>query len=796
MSTSNPPSLSARAWSVAKLTSLKFEGDADALAAYVDALVENNREIENGDPVLLRDQATTDLADFLGKDAAEVFVDALMKYLEEGDAGATKNKSVSRPVKDAEELKEEAGGIKGGKEGGRKQSVISRLGDRIVEPARGAPRERPHKYASPRGGRGDRDRMDRSDGRDRERGDGRHDRIDRERSERERTDHRDRSDVRDRLGAAPIHRGSKRGRELEDDRHIERDIQRRRGDGGERKGGEGRHGALGGRRDGRKDDDKIVQGVPPPFGFPPPLMTPEMMMKFPPPFPPGMLPPHPLIPPGAVVGREGRGAMFNGNGHRETRDRGGRDRGRGWEGREHENRGREGRGNISGGGLPRSGTHGGHEGKGSRGKYSVLVMRNVPDDKLKLPHILKFFEKYGTPDNVQLVAPDRAFIIYASREPAVAAVNSVDAIMGNRHIKLGWASAKDYDIANLELTEDGVLKPRTNGRPKNERKTENLDRKGENNKQENGTNDGGLKNAEVAKKEHEGADGVEHATATKAAAKELDEKKKKAAEEDLRRKRQAIAEARAKQEEEKASLQAKKKQLVEDQKRLFVEMETATEQGVKLDLLRKAKGIEAELKQVVVGLNPNAASARQARATEASTRGGHGNWASRGRGRGGTGGTGGRFQSFSVDNRPKTLQIMGATAGISVENAKNVFHETSNAEKVGGFWMLRFTSRRAAESALRARGPLRRGFGAGAMAQIVAENEGTKSTEGDPEGGQEGAEGGEMDGAGNEVGQVEENEVGRVEEDGMGGQEDETNAMMIDSDSAAVRPMPAQAIVE
>lgn len=791
MSAKNAPPTSARAWSVAKLTSLKFEGDADALAAYVDALVENNRETESGDPVLLREQVTTDLADFLGKETAEIFVDALMKYLGGDEGDMDKEKGATVPIKETEVLKEEGAGIKGGKEAGRKQSVISRLGDRAVEPGRGMTRERPRAYASPRGGwreRGDRDRMDKSDGRSRERGDGRLDRMDRDKLEREPGDYREQVAVRDRLGPASFHRANKRTREPDDDRRGEREPLRRRGESGERRSGEGRHSGPGGRGDGRKNDKKMVQGVPPPFGFPPPMVTPEMMMKFPPPpFPPGMMPPHPLIPPAAVMGRQGRGGVYNGHGGRENRDRGGRDRGRGWEGRDNENRGKEGRGNMQNVGAPRGGALGAHEGKGGRGKYSVLAMRNVPEDKLKLPHILKFFEMYGTPDNVQLVTPDRAFIIYASREPALAAVKSVDAIMGNRHIKLGWATAMDYEIANLELTEDGVLKPRTNGRPKNDRKNEKSDRREENYKQENNTDVGGTKNTDKEKTERIEMDADAQAEA-QAAAQELKERKRKAAEEDLRKKRQAIAEARAKQEEEKASLQARKKQLVEDQKQLFLEMEAATEQGVKVDLLRKAKSIEAELKQVVAGLNPNAVTARQTRTVEANPRGGHTNWAGRGPGRGGNASSGDRFKDFSVDNRPKTLQIMGATTGITVDNAMSVFHDTVGAERVGGFWLLRFASRKAAESALRARGPLKRGFGTGAMAQIIADSEGTRHAVAELENTNEGKESEAMEG-GNEG---EQDVVGN----GVGSQEDERNAMIIDSDDVAVRPVSAQATVE
>jgi hypothetical protein len=57
---------SAFEWSVGKLQELNFDGDADALAAYVNALIENNRDAEGGEPELLRSRARQELEDFLG----------------------------------------------------------------------------------------------------------------------------------------------------------------------------------------------------------------------------------------------------------------------------------------------------------------------------------------------------------------------------------------------------------------------------------------------------------------------------------------------------------------------------------------------------------------------------------------------------------------------------------------------------------------------------------------------------------------------------------------------------------
>lgn len=156
------------------------------------------------------------------------------------------------------------------------------------------------------------------------------------------------------------------------------------------------------------DGDKGKGHLPPPFGFPP-MMTPEMMMKFPPPpFPPGMMPPPPpgmIPPPLANVGRGG----FGGGRGRDSRGRDGRDAeitvgivviGTAVKGR-----------TVGGVAVGGGGAAGGFVSQAWRKQYFILAMRNVPEDKLKLPHILRFFEKYGTPDNVHIVTPDRAFII-------------------------------------------------------------------------------------------------------------------------------------------------------------------------------------------------------------------------------------------------------------------------------------------------------------------------------------------------------------------------------------------------
>ena len=52
--TPSPDAPSTRARTVTKIQTLQFEGDAAALGAYVDAIIDNNYEDDNTNPQLLR----------------------------------------------------------------------------------------------------------------------------------------------------------------------------------------------------------------------------------------------------------------------------------------------------------------------------------------------------------------------------------------------------------------------------------------------------------------------------------------------------------------------------------------------------------------------------------------------------------------------------------------------------------------------------------------------------------------------------------------------------------------------
>lgn len=70
------------AWAVAELRRMHFEGEPEALATYVVALVENHADELHADAAAgraaLRARATEDLEDFLGQPKAGMFVDALL----------------------------------------------------------------------------------------------------------------------------------------------------------------------------------------------------------------------------------------------------------------------------------------------------------------------------------------------------------------------------------------------------------------------------------------------------------------------------------------------------------------------------------------------------------------------------------------------------------------------------------------------------------------------------------------------------------------------------------------------
>lgn len=93
----------------------------------------------------------------------------------------------------------------------------------------------------------------------------------------------------------------------------------------------------------------------------------------------------------------------------------------------------------------------------AKDNYYVLGLRNVPRHLLKTLSIFKFFSTYGVPHNIQLITGGRAFIVFSQEESAWAAVESVEVVMNNPHIKLYWASARDFEAAGMKLTKRGLF---------------------------------------------------------------------------------------------------------------------------------------------------------------------------------------------------------------------------------------------------------------------------------------------------------------------------------------------------
>lgn len=74
---------------------------------------------------------------------------------------------------------------------------------------------------------------------------------------------------------------------------------------------------------------------------------------------------------------------------------------------------------------------------------------------------------------------------------------------------------------------------------------------------------------------------------------------------------------------------------------------------------------------------------------------------------------------MSADFRPKVVYVSGASVeGLTEVTVAQVFRETTSAKFDGTTWVIDFTSRRAAESAAKAVGVLKRHFGPGATLSL------------------------------------------------------------------------------
>jgi hypothetical protein len=731
---------SAFEWSVGKLQELNFDGDADALAAYVNALIENNRDAEGADPELLRSRARQELEDFLGAPDAATFVDGLMRHLasnvqhgpvppasaisvpsgasvsadapREGkghEHQAVTEEASSRPDPSAHseakqplseptvalskrsasglsQAKNDRSGSSGGNNGmepGDPHAVrdlrssrnsLSRTpishdvqgihaalteaqssaglghGDLRSQLSRSRvpPAKRPRDGEVQDGVGGGRDRP--SDGswgrgRERDRGQGPRDQDGIQRAQERELVH----------PTDPAEQPSKHARRTgpgpsngTNNRTPVRDaglrgVDMRSGPGGF-PGNNGRQivpavGYLPPPPPGflQHMRDMIHQNGPPPHGFPPHV--------------PGMMPPPVVVPPGGI-------SPFMHAGHASGSTMAARGRGRGG----------------TQGGVGRQPQQTAHQQRG-RALANVLILRNVPHEKLTLGAINEYFQKFGTVSNIQLRPahqPDHAFIEFAHRAQAQAAYDCVDAVMGNRHVRLYWARESDFEQDGLPLT--GV----------------ELAPVGPNRKQAF----------------HPGLDpNAQNMTA--APSREPDEDPAVV----LQRKRKEIAAAREEQLKIKAERQTDYDKCIAEQKSLFAKLEAGCSEAEKKELLKRVKALRKEAETILATIKPKETNAKQGDTTEISKTAPHlpsARGSNRGRG------------PMSADFRPKIVRITGSSSeGLSEDLAKSIFHETTSAKFVEGEWVLDFASRRAAESATKALGVLKKRFGINAVMRLA-----------------------------------------------------------------------------
>lgn len=702
---------SVRDWAVAKLSDQRFEGDADALAAYVDALAENNTEHENGDLATLKAEASAELADFLGPEGAVTFVADLVTHIAKTrgvSLGADTTSPAPAPTATPAAAQQAAGPQEAAaskqaaasnqaaavnQAAALKQTAASKQAAVAKQTAAPAPPSGRERSRLDR----ERERPPRSRGRERER--------DRERvrdRSRERERGRDRDRDRDSRPSArsgrprDTERPSVMDRLASDARDRDRIPSSRRGAGApidlreqlnRRRNASGAGTSPPGPQKRPRDDSArmttpqkqprfekgrlqqpqasalpslpgvpIVPGVPNVPSVPNVPTAPGVPGVPPPPpgappgFPFGILPPQMMMAmSNAATGRPGAPppdpallAMFaaaavRGASAQNSRGRGGR------------------------GGRPeRNGTTNG--GSSHRGTSSTLVVRNVPEDKLNFGDLNNYFQKFGSLSNIRLLPPGRAFLEFANRREAQAAMSSVDAVFGNRHVKLNWAREQDLS--------EGAPVGRNSGRHS---KNNGQSVRGGAETNGSGPAPGPTEDPEAQ----------------------------------LKRKRQEIQLARAeeerKKEERKSAFEAALAERTNLLKTLNDEASSLSMKD-KVKILNRMKAISAVLTEDPA--KPSAKPAPPAEKPEQDRA-----W-KRQR-------VFPKHKSYTLDNRPKIVRIAGAKEGISPDAAAAIFRDTERAEMHEGSWILHFSTRAAAESALRAVFVLKRGFGPAARAEII-----------------------------------------------------------------------------
>lgn len=587
---------SVRDWAVTRLRDLQFEGDADALAAYVDALAENNAVHENGDLAKLKAEAYAELSFFLGPDGTQSFVADLVAHLARTRPCNDKTPAPSPPAPPAPS----------------------------TTPQTPAPASRERATSDRSRSRRDRERRERESEREKDRS------RERERESRSaprapRGREQDRPSVLDRLRErTPETRERITGPRHGAPTDLRSQLSRRRGTSsppGPQKRPRDERASVS-QKQGRFDKriPHLPLGVPPPpphpgmhYPIPPPQMM--MAMRNAAAADPAMLAQMLAATANTAPPTRGRGSMPRGRGSRGGRsDRGGH--------------------------VPANG----HRGS------ATLMVKHVPEDKLNFGDLNNYFQKFGTLSNIRLMPPGRALLEFASRSQAQAAMSSVDAVFNNRHIKLSW-------------TRDGDMNETSGSRKR-------------------GGSISSIKESE-------------HSTANDSMSVVVEDP-----EAELQRKRREIQAARAAEQKKKEEERVKREAAIADQKDLFKQLESGNcSLDQKKQILKRLQAINEVVSDV------NKPKTRPPAPTEEKP------W-KRQR-------TIAKHKSYSLDNRPKVVRIMGAKSDISADAAAAIFRDTDRAETHNGAWILHFSSRAAAESALRAVNVLKRGFGPASKAEII-----------------------------------------------------------------------------
>lgn len=399
----------------------------------------------------------------------------------------------------------------------------------------------------------------------------------------------------------------------------------------------------------------------------------------------------------------------------------------------------------------------------SKHRHFILLARNIPSGNLMVGPIFAFFQRFGVVLDVVKAPPNKAFILFENRDSAFAALRSLEAVMGNRHISLAWARDSDFSEAGLAITNDGKLIERATGSDQNNhphasssaapnapnapvapaasagsttkaRKSHSVDGSNEEPKAavaQKGENKSPTKH--VVRERGSASKGASNGLSADGSG--IDPE---AAADDLKRKRQKILAMRKEQEAQRAQRLERYQGLVKQQKDLFAELQDCTDEGTKLELVNKLRRAQNDALKVREEMKPSVQ--RVSDPVKSSVAGvvSPGHKGSAGPSAGGTASDGealakgrtldgtpvrpkyGRdLSTFQVDNRPKVILVSGSV-NVPEALAVAVFRDTERAVKVEDGWLIELSSRRAAESAMRAIGPLKRGFGPTATVQIVS----------------------------------------------------------------------------